>query len=73
MVVGIDEQMQMRSQLSMAVVVVAFDRRVLDRTVHSLDLPVGPRVVHLGQTVLDAMLVADTIEDVLTVVDIPLA
>ncbi len=73
MVVGIDEQMQMRSQLSMAVVVVAFDRRVLDRTVHSLDLPVGPRVVHLGQTVLDVMLVADTIEDVLTVVDIPLA
>lgn len=51
---------------------VAFDRRVLDRAVHSLDLPIGPRMVHLGQTELDAMLIAGAIEDVLAVVDVPL-
>ena len=72
MIVGADEQMQMRSKLSMAVVTVALDGRVLDRAVHSLDLPVGPTVVHLGQPVLDVLLVADAIENLLAVVDISL-
>ena len=37
----------------MAVVVVAFDRRVIDRPVHSLDLTVGPGVTRPGQTMID--------------------
>lgn len=40
MIVGIDEQVQMRSKLVVAVVVLALDRRVLDRAVHPLDLSV---------------------------------
>ena len=73
MIVGIHEQVQMRSELVVAVVVVALDRRVLDCAVHPLDLTVGPGMVHLGEPMLDAMLVADAIEDVLAVVDISLA
>ena len=37
----------------MAVVMVALDGRVLDRAVHSLDLPIGPKVPRLGQAMLD--------------------
>ena len=70
MIVGIDEQVQMRSKLVVAVVVVALDRRILDGAVHPLDLPVGPRMVHLGQSMLDVVLVADAVEDVLTIVDV---
>ena len=57
----------------MAVVVVALDRHVFDRVIDPLDLSMGPRMVHLAQTVFDAMLVADAIEDMLAAVDISLA
>lgn len=70
MIVGIDEQVQMRSKLVVAVVVVALDRRLLDRAVHPLDLSVGPRMVHLGKPMLDVVLVADAVEDVLAIVDV---
>ena len=60
----------MASKLVVALVVVAFDRRVLDRAVHSLDLPIGPGMVHLGQAMIDVVFVADPIEDVLAVVDV---
>jgi hypothetical protein len=30
----------------------------------------GPRMVHLGQPMLDVVLVADAVEDVLTIVDV---
>ena len=46
------------------VVVEDLDRGVLDGAVHPLGLAVGPRVIRLGQSVLDAMLDADAIEDV---------
>ncbi len=50
----------------------AFDVRVVelldvgffDGSVHAFGLAVGPGMVGLGQLVLDAVLVADTIEDV---------
>ena len=65
--------MQVCSPRVMAVVVVALDRHVFDRVIDPLDLSMGPRMVHLAQTVFDAMLVADAIEDMLAAVDISLA
>lgn len=73
MVVGIHEELEVIPELLVAVVVVAFDGRVLDRAVHSLDLTVGPGMVHLGQPVLDVVLGTDTIKDVLAVPDVSLA
>lgn len=51
-------------QLRMIVVVEALDGRFLDCSVHSLDLPIGPGVLHLCQPVLDIILVTDPVEDV---------
>lgn len=42
------------------------DRGLFDRPVHALDLAVGPGMVDLGQTVLDAVFVADAIKNVPT-------
>ena len=52
----------MCSQLVVVLVVEALDGRVLDRAVHALDLAVGPRVVRLGQPVLDPVCLADHVE-----------
>ena len=46
------------------VVVVELDGGVLDGAVHSLGLPIGPRMVGLGQPVLDVVGDADAVEDV---------
>ena len=62
MVVGIQEELQMRSELLVAVVVVALDGGVLEGSVHALDLTIGPRVIGLGQAVLDLVLAADPVE-----------
>lgn len=61
-VVGGDEVVEMAAELVVAVVVVALDGRVLDRAVHPFDLTVGPRMVRLGQPMLDAMALAGPIE-----------
>ncbi|MNR21205.1 hypothetical protein D3C85_1380940 [compost metagenome] len=47
-------------------VVERLDSGLLHGAVHALDLPVGPRVIGLGELVLDAMLLADTVENVPT-------
>ena len=52
----------MRSQLIVGFVVEAFYSRVLDRSVHPLDLTAGPRMVGLGQAVLDPVGFADHVE-----------
>lgn len=70
MVVGVHEQVRVRPELLVAVVMVSFDGCVLDGAVHPLDLTIGPGVVHLGQPVLDTVLIADAIEDVLAVADV---
>ena len=44
----------------------AFDGRLLDGAVHSLDLTVGPRMVRLCQSVLDIVRLADHVEPHLT-------
>jgi hypothetical protein len=54
-------------QLPMRVVVITPDGRLLERSVHPLDLAVGPRMVGLGEAMLDAMIAADAIEQVQTV------
>lgn len=42
-------------ELVVTVVMVAFDGRFLDRPVHAFDLPIGPRMLDLGEPVLDAV------------------
>jgi hypothetical protein len=63
-VVGVHEELQVCLELIVAVVVVALDGIVLDRAVHPLDLPIGPRVVRPGQAMLDAVLRANPVENV---------
>ncbi len=63
-VVGVDEVLKVPTQLFMTVVVEAPDGGVLDGSVPPLDLPVGPGMIDPGEPVLDAVLVADPIEDV---------
>lgn len=63
-IVGADEIVEVGGKLGMAVVMVAFDGRLLDRSVHPFDLAVGPGMLDLRETVLDFMLVADPVEDV---------
>lgn len=63
-VLGGDEVAEMLPELIVAVVVVALDDGFLDGAVHALHLTLGPRMLHLGQPVLDTVFVADTIEDV---------
>jgi hypothetical protein len=63
-IVGIDEVREVSAKLLMASVVVAPDGRFLERAVHAFDLSVGPRMVGLGQPVLDITLLADAIEHV---------
>lgn len=54
----------MLPELIVRFVIEAFDGRFLDRAVYPLDLIVGPEVFHLCQTMLDSVLVADPVEDV---------
>ena len=61
-VVGCQEVGEMGLELVVADVMEPFDRRVLNRTVYPLDLAVGPRVVGLGQAVLDPVGFADHVE-----------
>ena len=63
-IVGVDEVAEVRGQLGMAVVVVAFDGGFLDSPVHPFDLAIGPGMLDLGEPVFDVVLVADPVEDV---------
>ena len=64
-VVGINEVAQMLVQLRVVVVVEALDSSFFDRSVHSLDLPIGPWMFNFGQAMFNAMSFANPIEDVL--------
>src|ERR1700709_25673 len=46
----------------MALIVEALDGRLLDGSVHPLDLTIGPRVVRLGKPVLDIVRLTDHVE-----------
>ena len=71
-VIGADEVGEVISQLFVVVVVKAFDGRLLDRAVHAFDLTVRPRVLDLGEPVLNLMLAADPVEDVLEGINMPI-
>lgn len=55
----------MAPELFVIVVVEALDGRVLDGSVHPLDLPIGPRMLHFSEAVFDVVFAAGPIEDVL--------
>jgi hypothetical protein len=57
---------EMISELGVIVVVIALDRRFLDRPVHSLDLSIGPRMHRLRQPVFDVEIGACRIEGMAT-------
>ena len=61
-VVGFEEVSQVRFELVVGVVEVSLHRSVLDGSVHALDLPVGPGMVRLGQSVFDAMSETEPVE-----------
>jgi hypothetical protein len=63
-VVGVDEIAQVRSQLVVRLVVVAFDGGVLDGAVHSFDLAVGPGMLGFCQPMIDIVLGAGIFEGV---------
>ena len=46
----------------MTVVMVPFDGRFLDRSVHALDLPVGPGMFDFGQSMIDPVFAAAHVE-----------
>lgn len=54
-VIGIDEVREVLLQLVVAVIVIAFDGRLLDGPVHPLHLSVGPEVLDFGQPVFDTV------------------
>lgn len=56
----------------MVVVVEALHGRFLDRAVHAFDLTIRPGVLDLGQPVLNLMLAADPIKDMLEGMNMPL-
>ncbi len=64
-IICVDEVDEMLFQLPMIIVVEALDGRVLDRSVHSLDLSIGPWMLHLSQTMLDIVLVTNPVDDVM--------
>ena len=63
-IVGIDEVIEVLFQLVMIVVMIPFDRRFLDCAVHAFDLAIGPWVFDFRQSVINAVLGADTVKDV---------
>ena len=71
-VVGADEVGEVISQLVVIVVVEALDGCFLDRAVHAFDLAIRPRVPDLGEPVVDLMLAADPVKDVLEGIDVPI-
>src|SRR5687767_4936974 len=63
-VVGGNEVVEVSPELIMSAVVVAPNGGFLDGSVHPLDLTVGPRVIGLGQPMLDAIAAAGSVKGV---------
>ena len=63
-IVGADEVGEVALQLTMAIVVIALDGGFLDRSVHAFDLAIRPRMLDLGQPMLNAILMAAHVKHV---------
>ena len=63
-VVGGDEVGEMPNELIVGFVMISLDGCVLDCPVHPLDLAVRPRMIGLGQPMLDPVLTTGTVEGV---------
>jgi len=63
-IIGRQKIREVLTQLLVAFVVVALHSCLLERPVHSLDLPIGPRMVWLGQPMFDAMMLTGPQEGV---------
>lgn len=61
-IIGCFEVCEEHPQLFVALVMEALDGRISACAVHSLDLTVGPRVVRLGQPVLEVVCIVDHVE-----------
>lgn len=61
-VVGIEERGQVLPELGMVVVMISAHGSFLDGAVHAFDLAVGPRMVGLGEAVLDAVAPTGSVE-----------
>jgi hypothetical protein len=61
-IVGVEEVGEVAAQLVTVLVMVAFDGRLLDCPVHSLDLAVRPGMVRLGQPMFDFLLSTSLVE-----------
>lgn len=51
-------------ELLMRFVIVAFDRRLFDCSIHPLDLPICPRMINFRQPMLNSVLMTDAVEQV---------
>ena len=51
-------------ELLVRFVVVAFDGCLFDRSIHSLDLPICPRMIDFRQPMFDSVLVTNTVKQV---------
>jgi hypothetical protein len=61
-VVRIHESLKMLSQLFVRAVVIPFDGRLLEGSVHPLDLSIGPRMIRFCQAMLDVVALTCAIE-----------
>lgn len=68
-IIRIQEVAEMAAQLGMAVIVVAFYRRLLDCAVNAIDLAIDPWMARFGQPLLNPVCLADQIEPHKTRVD----
>ena len=55
----------MQFQVVMGLVVILFHRSVFKRAVHAFHLTIGPGMVSFGEAMLDAILLADAIENMM--------
>lgn len=62
-IVGVYEVVQVLFQLVVIVVMIAFNRCLLDRAVHAFDLTIGPGVFDFCQSMINAVLRTDTVKN----------
>ena len=72
-VISHQESLEMLFQVVVGLIVVLFHGGLFERAVHPFDLAIGPRMVGLGQPMVNTMLVTNPIKDMLKGVKIAFA